>query len=59
MKMKKQISLYFNFKQNIIRCYSLHTGIEQPDMTRGNRVYKVYSPETFKLRPRDDIHLDL
>ena len=57
--MKKQISLYFNFKQNIIRCYSLHTGIKQPDMTRGNRVYKVYSPETFKLRPRDDIHLDL
>ena len=25
----------------------------------GDRFYKVYSPEKFKLRPRDDIYLDL
>ena len=39
--------------------FSLHTGIKQPAMTDGDRFYKVYSPEKFKLRPRDDIYLDL
>ena len=28
-------------------------------MTSKDRFYKVYSPEKFKLRPWDDIHLDL
>ena len=39
--------------------FSLNTGIKQPAMTDGDRFYKVYSPEKFKLRPRDDIYLDL
>ena len=28
-------------------------------MTDKDKCYKVYSPEKFKLRPRDDIYLDL
>ena len=39
--------------------FCLHTGIRQPDMTSGDRFYKVYSPQKFKLRSRDDIYLDL
>ena len=31
----------------------------QQDMTSKDRFYKVYSPLKFKLRPRDDIYLDL
>ena len=33
--------------------------IKQPNMTDKDKFYKVYSPEKFKLRPRDDIYLDL
>ena len=39
--------------------FSLHTGIKQPAMTDGDRFYKVYSTEKFKLGARDDIYLDL
>ena len=39
--------------------FNLHTGVKQPDMTSKDRFYKVYSPLKFKLRPRDDIYLDL
>ena len=39
--------------------FPLHTGIKEPAMTDGDRFYKVYSPEKFKLRLRDDIYLDL
>ena len=28
-------------------------------MTDKNRFYKIYSPKKFKLRPREDIYLDL
>ena len=28
-------------------------------MTNSDKFYKVYSPKQFKLRPRDDIYLDL
>ena len=31
----------------------------QPDLTTKGDFYKVYSPKKFKLRPRDDIYLDL
>ena len=30
-------------------------GSKQPEMHKPNRFYKIYSPEKFKLRPRDDI----
>ena len=39
--------------------FNLHIGVKQPDMTSKDRFYKIYSPLKFKLRPRDDIYLDL
>ena len=36
-----------------------HTQVNQPDMTTTQDFYKNYSPKKFKLRPRDDIYLDL
>ena len=38
---------------------NLHTGVKQPDMSSKDRFCKVYSPLKFKLRPRDDVYLDL
>ena len=35
-----------------------YIGIKQPNMTEKDKFY-VYSPEKFKLRPRDDIYLGL
>ena len=39
--------------------FNLYTGVKQPDMTSKDRFYKIYSPQKFKLRPREDIYLDL
>ena len=39
--------------------FNSYVGIKQPNMTDKDKFYKVYSPEKFKLRPRDDIYLDL
>ena len=39
--------------------FNSYIGIKQPNMTDKDKFYKVYSPEKFKLRPRDDIYLDL
>ena len=39
--------------------FNLSTGVKQPDMTSKDRFYKVCSSLNFKLRPRDDIYLDL
>ena len=36
-----------------------HTDIKQPNMTDKDKFYKVYSPQSFKLAPREDIYLDL
>ena len=36
-----------------------HTDIEQPNMADADKFYEVYSPEKFKLAPREDIYLDL
>ena len=33
--------------------------IQKPEYATQNRFYKVYSPEKFKLRPREDIYIDL
>ena len=43
--------LTFNFNSRI--------GIKQPDMINKDRFYKLYLPQKSKLRPRDDIYLDL
>ena len=45
--------------RHLIVNFNLHTGVKQPDMTSKDRFYKVYSPLKFKLRPRNDIYLDL
>ena len=39
--------------------FNSYIWIKQPNMTGKDRFYKVYSPEKFKLKPRDDIYLDL
>ena len=39
--------------------FNSYIGIKQPNLTDKDRFYKVYSPEKFKLKPRDDIYLDL
>ena len=39
--------------------FNSYIGIKQPNMTSKEKFYKVYSPEKFKLRPRDYIYLDL
>ena len=39
--------------------FNLHIGVKQPDMTSKDRFYKIYSPLKFRLRPRDNIYLDL
>ena len=39
--------------------FNSYIGIKQPNMTDKDKFYKIYSPEKFKLRPRDDIYLDL
>ena len=38
---------------------SSHAGIKRPNMTDKGKFYKVYSPLSFNLRPRDDFYLDL
>ena len=52
----KYMTAYF---QNLTVNFNSYVGIKQPDKTDKGRFYKVYSPEKFKLRPRDDIHLNL
>ena len=49
-------STYFNY---LTVSFNSHIRTEQPDMRDKDRFYKVYSPQKIKLRPRDDIYLDL
>ena len=39
--------------------FNSYVGIKQPNMKEKDKFYKVSLPEKFKLRPRDDIYLDL
>ena len=55
-KSANNMTVYF---QNVTVNFNSYVGIKQPDMTNENRFYKVYSPGKFKLRPREDIYLDL
>ena len=48
-----------NYFRNLTVTFNSHTGIKKPDMTDNEKFYKIYSPKKFKLRPRDDIYLDL
>ena len=45
--------------QHLTVNFNSYVGIRQPDMTNKDRFYKVYSPEKFRLRPREDIYLHL
>ena len=45
--------------QNLTVNFNSYVGIKQPDMLDKDRFYKIYSPKKFKLRPREDIYLDL
>ena len=45
--------------RNLTVTFNSYMGIKKPDMTNSDKFYKVYSPKKFKLRPRDDIYLDL
>ena len=55
-KIANNISVYF---RHLNVNFNSYIGIKQPNMTDKDKFYKVYSPEKFKLRPRDDIYLDL
>ena len=53
---KQKMATYF---KNLTVNFNSNIGIKKPDMSDKTRFYKVYSPTKFKLRPRDDIYLDL
>ena len=53
---QENIKTYF---ENLTVTFNSYVGIKKPDMTDKSRFFKVYSPVKFKLRPRDDINLDL
>ena len=42
--------------ENLTVNFNSYVGIKQPDKTDKGRFYNVYSPEKFKIRPRDNIH---
>ena len=48
-----------NYFRNLTVTFNSHTEIKKPDATDNEKFYKTYSPKKFKLRPRDDIYLDL
>ena len=48
-----------SYFRNLPVTFNSYTGIRKPGMTNSDKFYKVYSPKKFKLRPRDDIYLDL
>ena len=48
-----------NTCNHLIVTIDYHSQTRQPDLTAKGDFYKIYSPKKFKLRPRDDIHLDL
>ena len=39
--------------------FDSYIGMRQPNITDKDRFYKIYSLEKFKLKPRDEIYLDL
>ena len=57
-KTKEDKLMETNFK-NLTINFNSYSGIKKPDITNKSHFDKIYSPEKFKLRPRDDIHLDL
>ena len=58
-KQGKSASDMTTYFQNLTVNFNSYVGIKQPGKTGKGRFYKVYSPEKFKLRPRDNIQLNL
>ena len=56
---RKKTQNMINYFENLTINFNSYVGIKNPDMTDKTKFYKVYSPKKFKLRPRDDIDLDL
>ena len=56
---RKKTQNMTNYFENLTINFNSYVGIKNPDMTDKAKFYKVYSPKKFKLRPRDDIDLDL
>ena len=50
------MTTYFNHVNIQIASY---TDVKQPDFDGTKAFYRIYSPESFMLRPREDIYLDL
>ena len=48
-----------NTHNHLIVTIDYHSQTRQPDLTAKGDFYKIYSPKKFRLRPRDDIYLDL
>ena len=48
-----------NTRNHLIVTLDYHSQTQQPDLTAKRDFYKIYSPKKFKLRPREDIYLDL
>ena len=48
-----------NTCNHLIVTIDYHSQTRQPDLTAKGDFYKIDSPKKFKLRPRDDIYLDL
>ena len=57
-KTKEDKLMKAHFK-NLTINFNSYSGIKKPNITNKSHFYKIYSPEKFKLRPKDDIHLDL
>ena len=55
-KIANNMSVYY---RHLTVNFNSYVGIKQPNMTDKDKFYKVYSPEQFRLKPRDDIYLDL
>ena len=56
---QENINNMTTYFENLTVNFNSYVGIKQPDKTDKGRFYKVYSPEKFKLKPTNDIHLNL
>ena len=53
---QENMTTYF---ENLTVTFNSYVGMKNPDMRKRDRFYKIYSPKKVKLRPREDIYLDL
>ena len=56
---RKKTQNMTNYFEHLTINFNSYVGIKNPDMRDKTKFYKFYSPKKFKLRPRDDIDLDL